>query len=133
MFRNWITELLTLLLVLSVPRPVCARAATQEDAPTIQEQLVLIPAGNLVEVKTMAKQKLRGRLGALTTDSFELQIAKGGQLQAQLIRFDQVKRVKVVDQRVGLSTGGKIGVGALVVVGVFAVLGGIIAAAGVSN
>jgi hypothetical protein len=77
MLRNWIAKLLTILLTLSVPGPLCARHATQEKAPTIQEQIVQMPAGSAVEVKTQAKQKLRGRLGSVTADSFELQTATG--------------------------------------------------------
>ena len=95
--------------------------------------MVLIPAGNLVEVKTTAKQKLRGRLGALTADSFELQMAKGGELQAQPIRFDQVKSVKIVDQRVGMSTAGKVGVGLLIAGGVLALLIAVTAAVEAGN
>jgi hypothetical protein len=130
MFRNWIAKLLTILLTLSVPLPLGARHATQEKAPTIQEQIVQMPAGSVVEVKTQAKQKLRGRLGAITADSFELQTATGGTIQTQSLRFDQVKSVKPIQSEKGMSTAAKIGIGVLAVFGAMALIGGIACASG---
>ncbi|HEY1496684.1 MAG TPA: hypothetical protein VGF49_19150 [Candidatus Solibacter sp.] len=100
------------------------RAAT----PTIAEQIVQLPAGCLVELRTKTNEKLRGRLGALSTDSFELQVAQSGQLQAQPLRYDQVKSIKLVDRDRGMGTAGKVGIGALIVIGTLALVAGILAA-----
>jgi hypothetical protein len=101
-------ELLTVLLIRGVPSSVRARSTAQDKAPTIQEQIVQMPAGSAVEVKTQAKQKLSGRLGAIAADSFELQTATGGKVQTQSLRFDQVKSLwvkgRLADQ--GGRTGG---------------------------
>jgi hypothetical protein len=122
-FRIWTAELLAILLALGAPWPLFARSTAQEKRPTIQEQLVVMPAGSVVEVKTLGKQKLRGRLGAMTADSFELQTAKGEKVQTQSLRFDEVKSVKAVTSK-GMAVGAKIGWGILI----FAVVIGVVAA-----
>lgn len=133
MLRNWIAKLLTILLTLSVPGPLCARHAKQENAPTIQEQVVQMPAGSVVEVKTQTKQKLRGRLGAIAAESFELQTATGETIQKQTLRFDQVKSIKAVEAKKGMSTGLKVGLYALAAVGAIVLIAGIIMSAGGGN
>ncbi len=57
--------------------------------PTVKEQVILIPAGALIEVKLKEKRKLRGRMGAV----------------------NDVKSVTPKEQ--GMSTGLKVGLGAL--------------------
>jgi hypothetical protein len=123
MFRNWIAKLMTILLTLSVQGPLYARHATQEKAPTIQEQIVQMPAGSTVEVRTQAKEKLRGRLGGITADSFELQTATGGTIQKQSLRFDQVKSLKEVRAKKGMSTAAKVGLGLAALLVVLVVIG----------
>ncbi len=130
MLRNWIAKLLTILLTLSVPGPLCARHAQQVKAATIQEQIVQMPAGSVVEVKTQDKQNLRGRLGAITADSFELQTATGETIQKQSLRFDQVKSIKAMQAKKGMSKGLKVGLCVLAAFGAITLIGGIIIAAG---
>jgi hypothetical protein len=122
MFRSWIAELLSLFLVLNVPFACDARGTAQEKAPTIQEQLVSMQAGSVVEVKTKTKMKVKGRLGALTADSFEVQSATGAKIERQSFRFDEVKSVKQVAQ------GSRTHMGAWIALGVVAGIGVAVAA-----
>jgi hypothetical protein len=94
MLRYFLAQLLCVLLVLTVPTPAQAKATDQDKEPTIQEQLVLISAGSVIEVRTKAKTKIIGKLGPLTSESFELQVAKGQSIEKQSIRFEDVKSIK---------------------------------------
>jgi hypothetical protein len=106
MIRCFFSQLLCILLVFSLPTVAAGKASNQEKQPTIQEQLVLMPPGTIVEVKTKSKEKFIGRLGALTAGSFELQIPKGKSIEKQMIGFDEVKSVKI-REHFGMSRGGK--------------------------
>jgi hypothetical protein len=120
MLRSWMAELLTLLLFLGAPSPVRSRATAEDKATTVREQLVLMPPGSVIEVRTQAKQKLRGRLGAMAADSFELQTAKGEKIQTQSLRFDEVKSFKAVKAKRPFPLAAKIGLvglGLLIVIG----------------
>jgi hypothetical protein len=99
MIRSWTAVILSVLLWTGTPVRCAPRPAGDEKGPTIQETMVLIPAGSTIEVKTKAKQKLRGRLGMLTRDAFELQTAQGEKLQTQSLRFDEVKSVKTLNDQ----------------------------------
>jgi hypothetical protein len=120
--------LLCVLLVFSAPVPAAPGGNAQDKGPTIQERLVLLPAGCVVEVKTDLKKKITGRLGALNPDSFELQTAKGANIEKLTLRYDEVKSVKQLDHK-GMGTAAKITVGILAGLGVLVVIGIIIAAA----
>lgn len=74
-------------------------------------------AGSVVEVELKSKEKLRGRLGAVTDAGFEMQHVKNDQTLNQTLRFDEVRKVKLKSQ--GMSTGAKIAIGALAGVGGF--------------
>ena len=106
MIRCFLAQLLCVVLVLSVPTVAPGKTSSQEKQPTIQEQLVLMQPGTIVEVKTKSKEKFIGRLGALTADSFEVQIPKGKSIEKQMIGFDEVKSVKI-REHFGMSRGGK--------------------------
>src|SRR4051812_16231671 len=108
MLRSWIAHLLALLLMLGAATPLPARPAVEDPSPTIAERIVLLPAGCMIEVRTKTKQKLRGRLGALAADTFDLQVAQSGQLQTQPIQYAEVRSVKLVDRDRGMSTAGKV-------------------------
>ena len=128
MLRNWTTVLLSVLLVLGVPTPSEARSAAQEKAPTVQEQIVLLPAGSVVQVKTKAKKTVRGRLGTVSAESFEVQTAKGNNIQKVAFRFDEVRSIQQLRRESGMGTATRITLVVLAGVGV-AFLIGIIACA----
>jgi len=130
MIRCFLSQLLCILLVFSVPTVAPGKTSNQEKQPTIQEQLVRLRPGTIVEVKTKSKEKFIGRLGALTADSFEVQIAKNKNIKNQTIGFDEVKSVKVQSEHSGMSPGGKFALGMLAGVGVLIAFGFIMQAAG---
>ena len=79
LFPRYIACQLSLLLILGAPLPSPAIAGTsaQESESKIKQEVGLIEAGKIVEVKTKTKEKHRGRLGAIQADSFELQTTEG--------------------------------------------------------
>lgn len=113
MIKSYIALSLSVLLSLSVPLPAFAKGAPQ-GKPTVQEKVVLIQAGSVVEVKTKDKRKVQGRLLAVASDSFDVQSAKGKTIGKQTFRFDEVKDVKQIQKEGGMSTGEKITIGALI-------------------
>jgi hypothetical protein len=71
---------------------------------TVQERILGIPPGTLIEVRLMNKNKLRGRLGEVTNEGFSLQTAQGNKVETQKIAFAEVKSLKKVE---GETTGKK--------------------------
>ena len=106
-----------------IEKGLSVTAAAGEMPPTIREKVVVMPAGSIVEVRTKAKLKVRGRLGALTSEAFEVQTAKGGKIPTQSFRFDDVKSVKTVEHE---STAVKIVVVAVVALAAVCVLGAVL-------
>jgi hypothetical protein len=86
----------------------------------LKEHLIEIPAGSIVEVKLENKQKLRGKLGAVNDTGFELQTVRDGKIVTQNILLNDVKSIKAIGK--GMSTGWKIGLGALAGIGAFFVI-----------
>ena len=70
---------------------------------TIQERIVEVPPGTMIEVRLMNKQKVRGRLGEVTSEGFSLQTAQGNKVETQKIAFTEVKSFKKAEG----ETGGK--------------------------
>jgi hypothetical protein len=62
--------------------------------PTLQERILEIPPGTMIEVRLVNKQKLRGRLGEVTNEGFSLQIAQGNKIETRKIAFTEVKSFK---------------------------------------
>ena len=79
--------------------------------PTVKELVILIPAGALVEVKLKDKRKFRGRMGAVTDEFFVVQHARNDKVVDEKIAFADVKSVNPKEP--GMSTGLKVGLGAL--------------------
>jgi len=75
---------------------------------TVQERVVEIPPGTMVEVRLMDKHRVRGRLGEVTSAGFSLQTAQGNKIETQKIAFTEVKSLKKVE---GETTGKGIGRG----------------------
>jgi len=93
----------------------------------LKGQLIEIPAGSVVEVSLQNKQKLRGKLGAVSDAGFEVQTLRDGKISSLNLKFDEVKSVKLRGK--GMSTGAKIALGILAGLGVLVVIGLIAAAA----
>jgi preprotein translocase subunit SecF len=71
---------------------------------TMQERIMEIPPGTIVEVRLMNKHTFRGRLGEVTNEGFSLQTAQGNKVETQKIAFTEVKTLKKID---GETTGKK--------------------------
>ncbi|MGA9056785.1 MAG: hypothetical protein WB763_09780 [Terriglobia bacterium] len=71
---------------------------------TVQERIMEIPPGTMIEVRLMNKQTLRGRLGEVTNEGFSLQTAQGNKVETQKITFTEVKTLKKIE---GETTGKK--------------------------
>ena len=100
---------------------VPGRGGSPQGKPTVQERVLNIPLGTMIEVSLLNKQKLRGRLGEVTSDGFSLQTALGTKVETQKIAFTDVKSVKQVEGTTGKKVGKGLlwalaGIGALMVV-----------------
>lgn len=102
------------VLLLVAPPPLRATSQKPVKPPSIKEQISLISAGSIVEVKLAAKKhpKIKGRLGAVTDDGFDIQHVKNNQMTTDLIRYGDVKSLKTMPQE-GWGTTSKVVVGAL--------------------
>jgi hypothetical protein len=69
--------------------------------PTVQERILEIPPGTMIEVRLVNKQKLRGRLGEITNEGFSLQTAQGNKIETQKIAFTDVKSFKKAEETTG--------------------------------
>jgi hypothetical protein len=107
---------------------ISAKAAAPEASPpqktsdsgqaTLKERVLEIPAGTMVEVRLTNREKLRGRLGEISDDGFNLQTAKRDKIETRKIAFDELKSVKKVEGNKGAQTAGYIVLGGLAGVGV---------------
>ena len=124
-FRSILAVMLCALLVLP------AESAQQTPPPTVQEQVGQISTGSIVEAKTKLKnmKKVRGRLGAVTADGFEIQTVNGQKVDNIRLSFADVKSVADKSQQKS-HTGMYILVGVCVTVGVMALIAVVLVAMG---
>ena len=109
--------------------PSAAPAQTGKQVkPTLKEQVILMAAGSVVEVELKTKQKIRGRLGAVTDEGFEVQHVQNDKAITQSFRFDEVRKIKQKEH--GMSTAAKVALGALAGLGGFFLIVIIVVAAG---
>ncbi|MBZ5594391.1 MAG: hypothetical protein LAP39_19290 [Acidobacteriia bacterium] len=96
MFRNELAILLAALMALPLQ-------AGQQASPTVQEQVGRISKGSIIEVKTKLKKMKRvsGRLGEVTADGFEVQVAQGQKVDNVKLSFADVKSVAEKPQNKG--------------------------------
>lgn len=67
-----------------------------EQALNIKERLLELPPGSLIEVRLLNKQKLRGKLGQMDDEGFNLTAVKQGKVVTQKIAFSELKSFKQV-------------------------------------
>jgi hypothetical protein len=101
---------------------------SREAKRDLKQEIILIPAGSILEVRLVDKRKLTGRLGEVTDEGFELQYVKGDKVVKESIVYKDVKSYKQRN-REGMSTGAKVALGMLAGVGVLFVVLLIVAAA----
>ena len=85
-------------------------------------------SGSVVEVDMKNRQKIRGRIGAVTDDGFDVQHVQNDKAITQTIRFDEVRKIKQKEH--GMSTASKVALGALAGLGGFFLVVIIVVAAG---
>ena len=76
--------------------PISAQGHEASDLG-LRSQLVAIPTGAFVQVTMLHKKKLRGKLGSVANEAFEIQSVRNGNIETQSVSFGQVKSVKVID------------------------------------
>ena len=128
-------ETLSIALAFALLAPAPGAAAQSGRKPSIKEQLIDIPTGSIVEVRTKAKQKYYGRLGEATNESFSVQQIKNEKLETVNLSFQDVKSVKIKASTDGrgpkaAKTAGWIVLGGLAALGVLTAVGIGIALAG---
>jgi hypothetical protein len=106
--------------------PVSPQAGT-EKTPTLRERVLAIPPHAMVQVKLHNKEKIKGRLGEVTNEGFDIQTATGDKIDNQKISFDDVKSIKEIDEgkrghrlATNIVVGAAVGVLALIVIGAVA-------------
>ena len=83
--------------VKSVKKPGAAAVSATSQERTVQQQVVEIPTGNLVEVRLTDRSKTRGRIGKISEEGFLLTAAKGNQVEEQKLAFSDVTSVKAIE------------------------------------
>lgn len=96
--------------------PAVTAQSVKPREQVLKEQVIEIPAGSVVEVRLLSKEKLRGKLGPVSNAGLELQAVKDSRIQTQTVGFDQVQSVKVKGR--GMGNGVKITLGILAGVGI---------------
>ena len=81
-----------LLAVALLPRPAAAGL-------TVQQQIVRIPAGAVIQVQLRDKSRIHGRLGAVAQDGFEVLTAETINVTMRRLRFAEIRSIKERDLR----------------------------------
>ena len=68
--------------------------ASAAQRPTLKELVNRIQAGSQVEVRLLNQERIRGRLGEVSAETFSVQVAKGNQIDTRHLAFSDVKSVK---------------------------------------
>src|SRR6266496_1815550 len=126
MLRKWLGIVIA-CLVLQASNLAVAAPQDTGDVVDVRDRIRALPPGSTLEVKLTNEEKLKGKLGSVGPEAFELQISRKGTITARRVAFTEVRSIH---QKRGMSTRAKIllGVGifagtAVVVTGL--VLGGI--------
>jgi hypothetical protein len=67
-----------------------------EQAPNIKERLLEVPPGTMIQVRLLNKKKIRGKLGEIDNEGFNLRTVEGGKIVTQRIAFAELKSFKQV-------------------------------------
>ena len=100
-----------------VKKPGAAAVSATSQERTVQQQVVEIPTGNLVEVRLTDKSRIRGRIGKISEEGFLLTAAKGNQVEEQKLAFSDVTSIKTIEKKDGGKKGLYILLGAAIAVG----------------
>ena len=104
----------------------------QQTSQTVQEQVGLIAKGSNIEVKMKVKKmsKVTGRLGEVTAEGFEVQVAQRQKVDSVKVRFADVKSVakKTQHKKTHPAVWVLVGVGAALLV--LVIIGAVVATHG---
>ena len=93
MFRQCLALFLGLSLSLS---PGFAASKPAEAGKSVKERVLSLSEGTVVEVRTVQKEKIRGRLGPLTGEGFQVKRGQGDKSQDVTVAFANARSIKVV-------------------------------------
>ena len=117
-FQQNIAILMALLVLWLGLAPVAsAQQAKLPNDRALKAKLIEIPTGSVIVVKMNNKEKLRGKLGTITDAGFDVQTVREGKIESLTLTYGSVKSVD--RQGKGMSTAGKVTLGALAGAGVF--------------
>jgi len=68
--------------------------ASNQAKPSVKEAALAIQAGQQVEVRTKNKEKVVGKLGAVTNDTLEVRVTNAGKEESRQLNFADVKSIK---------------------------------------
>jgi len=113
----------------AVLEPLLPQSTAASPEARIKQRVIEIGPGSLVEVRLHSKQRLVGRITAISDESFGLQAVKGDRIAEQKVAFGDVKSIKQKNPSNATRVWAVVGVTLAVVL----VLGAIVAATGVNN
>ncbi len=64
--------------------------------PSVHEKAKVLKSGTRIEVKLTDKQKLKGKLGAVSEDNFEMMVETPSGHETRTVDFDDVKSLKPI-------------------------------------
>lgn len=108
--RKILASLLMLVLAASLvedsmfARPAAnGRRDQAGDASRLREQVAHLPAGGLIEVRLVSRERVRGRLGVVESDAFAIRLQDAA--SERRIAFADVKSVKAIPSMRGNVVG----------------------------
>jgi hypothetical protein len=118
--RKWIAMSVAFAVLQSSSWAAAVPRATSPER-SVEQQVREIALGSNVEVRLAGQHRLKGRLGTLYENSFDLQVTAGGPIGARRIPFDDVQSVRMH----ALSTGKKVAIGLAIFGAVAALVAGL--------
>jgi hypothetical protein len=68
-----------------------------EQQKTMKERILEVPPGAMIEVRLLNKKKMRGRLGEINNEGFNLTTVQGDKILKEQIAFTNLKSFKKVE------------------------------------
>jgi hypothetical protein len=118
MLRKWLAMVVA-CLVLQASNLAVAAPQAAGTVRGVKEQVRVLPAGSPLELKLKNRDKLKGRLGSIYDEGFEIQVSRSGTITPVRVAFADVQSLR---QKSGMSTGAKIGLGVGIFVGMAALV-----------
>lgn len=82
------------MMFTSVVGAAAGAVPPEERIKRVKHSVAGIPAGAVVEIQLLSKEKFQGRLGAVTDAGFLVQVAKREKIEDRSLRFEEVKSIK---------------------------------------